>query len=215
MTQEPFLALACASLIAFLFGLAVCFGGYRLFLILLPIWGFFFGLYFGAQAMQALFGEGFFATVTSWVVGFVTGAVFGVLSYLFYFIAVIVIAFSLGYTATSGLLMGIGLWSWLVWIVAVVVGAAVAFVTIRWNLQKWVIMIATALMGAGTIFGAFMLLFNPHADVLANPVKTALSQSPLLLILFLVLAVAGFVVQWRVNQAWKLEEYNRWQSEYQ
>jgi len=45
MVTDSFFALACAGLIAFLFGLALTFAGYRLFLILLPIWGFFFGLW--------------------------------------------------------------------------------------------------------------------------------------------------------------------------
>ena len=35
--------LLCMGLIGLLFGLAVVFGGYRLFIVLLPIWGFFFG----------------------------------------------------------------------------------------------------------------------------------------------------------------------------
>ena len=75
--------MACAGLIGILFGLAVCFVGYRLFLVLLPIWGFVFGLVLGAQTIQALFGEAFLATVTSWVVGFIVGGIFAVLSYLF------------------------------------------------------------------------------------------------------------------------------------
>lgn len=89
--------LFCVVVIAFLFGLVVAFGGYRLFLILLPIWGFFFGLFLGANAVQALLGLSLFASVTSWVVGFVVGAQFAVLSYLFYAVAVAVIAGSLGY----------------------------------------------------------------------------------------------------------------------
>ena len=76
--------LLCAGVIVFLFGMLVCFAGYRFFLFLLPIWGFFFGLWLGAESMQALFGVGAFATVTSWVVGFVVGVIFAVLSYLFY-----------------------------------------------------------------------------------------------------------------------------------
>jgi hypothetical protein len=59
MITDSFLALACAGLIGILFGLALCFAGYRLFIILLPIWGFFFGLALGAQTLQALFGMGF------------------------------------------------------------------------------------------------------------------------------------------------------------
>lgn len=53
MTTDSFLALACASLVAFIFGLVLCFDGYRFFLILLPIWGLFFGLVFCGIIVQA------------------------------------------------------------------------------------------------------------------------------------------------------------------
>jgi hypothetical protein len=211
MTTDSFLALACASLIAFIFGLVLCFGGYRFFLILLPIWGFFFGLVFGAQSMQMLFGTGFFAEVTSWVVGFVVGAVFAVLSYFFYFVAVALIAGALGYTAAVGLLLAIGLsMGPLVWIIGVVAGIALAAVTVIFNLQKWVIIIATSLLGAGVIFGAFLILFAPHATLLENPIKTALGQSPLLMITAIVVAIFGIIVQARANRAYTIESYNRW-----
>ena len=67
--------LLCMGLIALTFGLVVIFGGYRLFLVLLPIWGFFVGFLLGAQAIQALLGEALLITVTSWIVGFVVGAI--------------------------------------------------------------------------------------------------------------------------------------------
>ena len=211
MTTDSFLALACASLVAFIFGLVLCFDGYRFFLILLPIWGFFFGLVFGAQSMQMLFGTGFFAEVTSWVVGFVAGAIFAVLSYFFYFVAVALIAGALGYTAATGLLLAIGLNpGFLVWVVGVVAGIALAAVTIMFNLQKWVIIIATSLLGAGVIFGAFVILFAPHAALLENPIRVALSQSPLLMITAIVVAICGIIVQARVNRTYTIESYNRW-----
>lgn len=211
MTTDSFFALACASMIAFIFGLVLCFGGYRFFLILLPIWGFFFGLVFGAQSMQMLFGTGFFAEVTSWVVGFVVGAIFAVLSYFFYFVAVALIAGALGYTVATGLLLAIGLdMGALVWIVGVVAGIALAAVTVIFNLQKWVIIIATSLLGAGVIFGAFVILFAPHAALLENPIRVALSQSPLLMLTALVVAVLGIVAQVRLNRSYTIESYNRW-----
>ena len=125
MTTDSFFALMCGGLIALLFGLAVCFAGYRLFLVLLPIWGFFFGFGFGAQAVQAIFGDAFLATVTSWVVGFIVAALFAILAYLFYIFAVALIAGSLGYSVAVGLLTGIGmnfgLIVWLIGLVAAVV----------------------------------------------------------------------------------------------
>lgn len=214
MVGESFLALACAGLIGILFGLALAFAGYRFFLILLPIFGFFFGLAFGAQAIQALFGQAFLATVTSWVVGFIVGLVFAVLSYLFYLFAVALIAGALGYAVTVGLVQAIGLpMGWLLWIIGVVVGIIVAIVTLRFNIQKWVVMIATAVLGAGAIVGTMVLLFNPAAQFLQNPVRVALATSPFMVIVFLLVAVLGVIVQVRHNRNFTLDSYDRWSTE--
>ena len=212
MVTDSFFALACAGLIAFLFGLALTFAGYRLFLILLPIWGFFFGLWLGAQSIQVLFGVGFLSTVTSWVVGFIVGALFAVLSYLFYIFAVAVIAGSLGYYAAVGLLLAIGLnMNFLVWLIGIVAAVALAFVTIRFNLQKWVIIIATSLAGAAVVFGSFYVMFNPWTQLAENPIRALLGSSPLLMILALALAAFGIYAQYRNTQTFTLDSYNNWE----
>lgn len=211
MVNESFFSLMCAAIIAFLFGLALVFGGYRFFLILLPIFGFFFGLALGAQTIQALLGDGFFATVTSWAVGFIVGAVFAVLSYLFYIVAVAVIAGALGYAIGAGVMYALTPnFSFIVWVVGIIAAVVLIGVTLFFNLQKWVIMIGTAILGAAVILGGFILLFNPAAQALANPVAVALKQSPLLLILFIVVAAAGVFVQWRTGMQYSVVEYNRW-----
>ncbi len=38
-----------------------------------------------------------------------------------------------------------------------------------------------------------------------NPARAVIQSSALLILLFLVLGVLGFIAQWRVNQAWVLE----------
>jgi hypothetical protein len=211
MGTDSFLAIACAGLIGLLFGMALTFAGYRLFYFLLPLWGFIFGLAFGAQAMQALFGEGFLSTITSWVVGFIVGAVFALLSYLFWVVAVAVVAGGLGYTLTVGLLGYLGMdLNWLVWILGVVVGAIFIGAALFLNLQKWIVIIGTAVLGAGAVIGTFVLMFNPNAGALASPVKVAMSTSPLLTILFWVLAIAGIVVQYQHTRRYTIESYNRW-----
>ncbi|MBP1692315.1 MAG: hypothetical protein H6Q37_198 [Chloroflexi bacterium] len=205
------LELLCAGLIAMLFGLALCFWGYKFFLFLLPIWGFFFGLWLGAQTIQALFGTGAFSTVTSWVVGFIVGAVFAVLSYLFYMVAVAIIAGSLGYFAAVGILLALGLqMGFLVWLIGIVAAIALAAVTLMFNLQKWVIIIATSLMGAGIIFGGIYVMFNPWTDLLQNPIRAVLSYSPFLMICAIVVAIVGIVVQYRNNRNFTLDSYNNW-----
>lgn len=204
MPTEIFFTLACAGFIAFLFGLAMTFAGYKFFMILLPVWGFFFGLWLGAQSIQVLFGVGFLATVTSWVVGFIVGAVFAVLAYLFYLVAVAIIAGSLGYYVAVGLLLWLGLqMGFLVWLIGIVAAIALAAVTLIFNLQKWVIILATAVLGASTIIGVFGILFNPAARFLENPVQVMLQTSPLLMFLFLVLVIFGIIVQARTTRRLK------------
>jgi hypothetical protein len=213
LTSESFLALICAALIALTYGMFLSFMGYRLFILLLPIWGFFFGFAFGAQTLQALFGEGFLATVTSWIVGFVVAAIFAILSYLFYAVAVALIAGSLGYALGAGIMSAIGLdltvITWLVGMAGAVIMIVVAFV---FNLQKWVIIVATSVMGAVTIAGTFGLLFSPSARMIEQPVQAVVKASPLLVVVALLVAVAGIVVQARVNRFYEIESYNRWQQ---
>jgi hypothetical protein len=202
--------LFCATIIALLAGLVICVAGYRLFLFLLPLWGFFFGLFLGAQTLQAIFGVGFFSTVTSWVVGFIVGAIFAVLSYLFYAIAVALIAGSLGYALGAGFMHLIGLdWGLIVWLVGIVVAIAVIFVTFRFNLQKYVIIASTAVGGAAVIVGTFMfgLAGMTLAKFVENPIRYALSNSIIWTIIFLLLVAGGIFVQIVNTKEYEIEAY--------
>jgi hypothetical protein len=202
--------LLCASLIALVLGLVICFGGYRLFLVLLPVWGFFFGFFLGAQTLQAVFGGGFLATVTGWVVGFVVGAIFGLLAYFFYIVGVALLAGSLGYALGAGFMNLIGIDAGLlVWVVGIVVAIVVAGVTLFFNIQKYVIILATAIGGAGLTFGTLLLgaAGLSLAKLVENPLRRMLEGSPLLIILFIVMAVAGIVVQLRANRDYEIEAY--------
>jgi cytosine/uracil/thiamine/allantoin permease len=76
-----------------------------------------------------------------------------------------------------------------------------------------VIIIATSFLGAGATFATFILLFNPLAKFLENPVKVALSQSWFLLVLFALMVAAGIVVQYMQNKTYTLESYNNWETE--
>jgi hypothetical protein len=200
----------CSTLIALFLGLVVAFAGYRLFLTLLPFWGFFFGFALGAQSLQLLFGVGFLATVTSWVVGFVVGAIFAVLSYLFYAFAVAMVAGSLGYALGAGFMGLIGVdWNWLVWLVGIVLAIVVIGVTFWFNLQKYVIIVATAIGGAGVIVGTLMFGYigMTLAKFVENPIRFALDDSPLWTIFFLVLAGLGIAAQIYSTRAYEVESY--------
>lgn len=213
MTSDSFFALMCASIIGLLFGFVLAFSGYRFFLILLPIWGFFFGFGLGAQTIQAIFGTGFLSDVTSWVVGFIVAIVFAVLSYLFWYFAVALIGGSLGYAIGAGLvLMIFPSFGLIAWLVGIVLGVIFAIATMALNIQKWVVILATAVLGSGVILGTFLFLFGglPSAQLVANPVRAAISSSPLLIILFIIVAVLGFIAQYQTSRRWQIQEYNRW-----
>jgi hypothetical protein len=206
--------LLAGGLLLFL-GSLIAFGGYRLFLILLPIYGFFFGLSFGAHSVQALFGDGFLSTTTSWVVGFFAGLLFALLSYLFWSFAVAIAAGSLGYGLVAGFfgLFGADL-DVVVWIVGVVVGVLFAIAAIVLNLQKAIVIVSTALLGAWTIVGTFLFLFPTSAtpETLAeNGAKMVLDDHPLWFLIFAVVAALGMLFQFQVNRTYEIERYNRWE----
>ena len=208
--------LFCMGLIALLFGLALTFLGYKLMWIMLPIFGFFFGLGLGAQTVQVLFGGGFLATITSWVVGFVVGAIFAALSYLFYFLAVAIISGSFGYGATVGILTAIGLnMNFLVWIIGIIVGVAVALLVLRFNLQKWAVIIVTAVAGTSIVIFTLLAAFGQlnFLTLMMDPVRLAIQNSWLWLIFFLVVAGGGIWFQFVSNRGYDIEEWDRYSVE--
>lgn len=217
MTNDSFFALVIGGTIALLFGVTLLFAGYRFLWVLLPILGFFFGFGLGAQTVQALFGDAFLATITSWVVGFCVAVLFAMLSYLFYFMAVGLIGGALGYSLAVGLLEAIGLnFGFFVWLVGIVVGIAVAAAVLYFNVQKYAVIGATAVLGAGVIVGTFLFLFGalPSAEVAANPVRAALQQSPFWMISYLVLAILGIAGQIESTRHVEVETYNRFAEVY-
>ncbi len=201
------------GMILLFLGSLVAFAGYRLFLFLLPIYGFFVGLSIGAHSVQALFGDGFLSTTTSWVVGFFTGLLFAVLSYLFWVVAVAIVAGSLGYALVAGFfgLFGADL-DVLVWIVGVAVGIVFAIGAVVLNLQKPVVIVSTALLGAWSIVGTFLFLFtSATAEKIAEDgPKIVLDDHPLWFIIFVVVAAFGMVFQFQMNRGYEIEQYNRW-----
>ena len=196
-------------------GSLIAFAGYRLFLILLPIYGFFFGLAFGAHTVQALFGDGFLSTTTSWVVGFFAGLLFALLSYLFWAFAVAVVAGSLGYALVAGFfsLFGADL-DVLVWIVGVAVGIVFGIAALVMNLQKAIVIVATAFVGAWTIVGTFLFLFTSATpkSIAESGAKMVLDDHPLWFLIFAVVAALGMIFQFRINRNYEIERYNRWEA---
>lgn len=136
--------------------------GYRLALLLLPVWGFFVAFLIGAQVEQALIGDGYLATPIGSVVGGVLGLGFGVLSYLFWYVAVVIAFASVGsWLAWGGLtLVGspeIGLATVVLGLVA---GAAVVGVGLVTGVPLVLVVIITAVGGAHALVAGLLLVLG-------------------------------------------------------
>ncbi len=202
----------CIGVIGILFGLTALFAGYRLFLVLLPIWGFFAGFAIGAQALQALFGTGFLSELTSWIVGLVVGILFAVLSYLFYLVGVAILAGSIGYALGAGIIFAISPdWNLLAFLVGIVAAIVVAALVILLNIQKWVIILLTSIGGAGAIIAALLIMFGivSLADVGQNAIISYWRENWLWYLVGIALAVVGFIAQARSTSQYNIEPPNR------
>ena len=134
-------------------------------------------------------------------------------SYVFSIAAVGLLGFALGYALATGLLMAFGLdFGLVVSLVGSFAGLAVGAGVVLLNVQKYVVVGATALLGAGVIVGTFLSLFGglPPAELTQNPVRHALQTSPFWLLVFQAVAALGAGAQVVSTRRWEVDTYNRW-----
>ncbi len=203
------------ALLALIIGAALCFGGYRFARILFPIWGFFAGFQWGATAITQIFGGGFLATTTGWVVGLVTGLILAALAYFVYQLAVLILAASVGYYLGAGLLTAINIDSALLLFMAgIVVALAFAAAVVLFRLPKVFLILLTALGGAATIVYGILLLFGQVglSGLEFGAVGAIIRHSWLWFLIYLGVVVAGVIAQVRLNQAYEIEEWSYQQT---
>ncbi|NOX61803.1 MAG: DUF4203 domain-containing protein [Chloroflexi bacterium] len=199
------------GLIIVLIGLTFVFLGYRLFLVLLPVWGFFAGFWLGAQALTLVFGHGFLATTTGWIVGFFLGLIMALLSYLFYFLGVAVVAGLIGYSLGVGLMGLVGLGGGiLAFLVGVLFALIIMVITLALNLQKYVVILLSAWAGGVAVVTGALVLFGrltaATLRVQGDAVLAIAQVSPLWLLAALAIAAVGIVVQIRSNRTYTFEK---------
>jgi len=199
------------GLLALVAGVAFAFAGFRFFLILLPIWGFFAGFIFGANAITYLFGQGFLATTTSWVVGFVVALLFAALSYLYYWFAIVWLGASAGYALGIGAMAWLNIGGILAFIVGLAVAAALALAFIVLRVPKYLVLLATAFGGAfAAVTGVALILGRvPLADLAGGTVGAYVRDelSWLWMIAAVVLGAAGFIYQWQTTARLEMAAY--------
>jgi hypothetical protein len=68
------------GLVALAAGALFCFSGYRMFRLVIPIWGLFVGFGFGAGLVAAISGDRLLVAPLGWLLGLVTGLAFAALA---------------------------------------------------------------------------------------------------------------------------------------
>ena len=192
-------------------GVLLCFAGYRLFRVLITIWGFCIGFCIGAQIIASVFGQGFLATPLAWVVGCVSGLVLAACACALYAAAFTLLGAGLGYLAGVGLMTASGITSQgsLVVIVGLLFALFIAIITLALGVAKIVIIVDTALGGAGAIIlGILLLSGGIQGDYLdLGAVRAFIDASPGWVMLWMAIAVLGGLFQLQYTQRYRLEKY--------
>ena len=195
------------GLLGVLLGAAFCFNGFRWFLLLLPIWGLFVGFTTGASAVALLLNEGFLASVLGIGVGVALALVFALLSWFYWWGAILVVAGSLGYLVTHLVLEAIGFASdgFLTAVIAIAAGVILAFAALFANAPKFVAIILTAFAGASWLTAGIALVpgIIKTADLDQGPLVAVYQQGPFWIIVWGVLAAAGIIAQIQTTKRWE------------
>ncbi len=186
------------AIVAAVIGLAFAFGGWRFFLLLLPFWGFLVGFNVGTEAISALFGDGTFATLTSWVVGLVFAVAFALFSYLYYYAAIALMAGAVGYAIGASAWGIIGNEDGLIaLVIGLAVGAVLAIGVIVLNVPRLLVIVMTGLGGAAAVLAGWFILTGQIAtdNIRWIEVGALIRDSWFWLIVWGVIAAAGIIAQ--------------------
>ncbi len=196
---------ACAII---LIGAAFCFGGFKWFMILLPVWGFITGFSLGAYGVSSIFGEGILAMPVIIVAGAIIGLIFAVIAYLFFPVAIILMGASLGYFVGWTVIVSLGFEPGLIpALFGLIAAIVVALLAIRFHLPKLVIIVSTSLLGSIAIIIGIMLLIGDISlqGGLQELARYLMEASTAWRILWIALGAVGFVVQLHRAKAYEMD----------
>ncbi len=189
------------AIVAMLIGAAFAFAGWRFFLLLLPFWGLLVGFNVGTEVVTAIFGDGTFATVTSWAVGFVLALVFAVLSWMWWYFAVALLGASVGFALGQAAWGIIGSETGLIALVlGLVVGAVFGIGVLVLNVPRVLVIVLSGLGGAAAILAGWFVLTGaiPSDQIRWVMVGKEITSSWFYLIVWAVIAGAGMIAQLKV-----------------
>ena len=204
------------GLLAILVGAAFCFQGYLALRLIIPIWGALAGFSFGAGLVAAISGDGFLSTAIGWIVGIVFAILFAVIAYLYYAVSVVIAMGAIGFMLGTSLMYALDVhWRWLVALVGIAAGVLLAILAIVADLPMMLLIVLSALGGAGAITGGLLLLFGGvEVDEFTDEVIEHADHSWWWYAIYVVLAVAGIMFQVRSTNRLKMSIREAWEADF-
>lgn len=188
------------GLLAIAVGALFCFRGFMTMRVVIPIWGAFTGFVLGAGLVDAATDDGFLGSALSWFAGFGLAVVFGAIAYIYYEITVMIAMGAIGFSLGTSAMVALGVsWSWLIILIGVAAGTALAFAAIVGDLPAVLLVVLTALGGASiTVFGTMLVGgVIDTADFESVTATEQLDDDWWWYAMYVVLAVVGIVAQFR------------------
>ncbi|HYJ11991.1 MAG TPA: DUF4203 domain-containing protein [Thermomicrobiales bacterium] len=200
------------GILIILLGLFITVAGLPVFILALPLLGFFFGFFVGAAGTEALFGDGFLSTVSGWIAGFVVGVIFALLSWFFWYVGVFFAAGALGSLLGTGIVEAFGSDSeWLIFIAGLLGIVVLVGLTLVLNIPTYIIIVSTAIAGASLLITGILLVFNQveFEELGHGTAAAAIEESWFWLIAWGVAAAIGMLCQIAMKNAVELPD-ERW-----
>lgn len=136
----------------------LCFKGNVSARMVLAKWGALVGFVLGGSIANATPGDSFLQSGESWLVGALFGFVVGMLAYMFYEVAMVVLLASAGFFLAAAIIIIFGLdWSWLTVLIVSLVGVAAGLYSFVYKLPKSLVVGAATLSGAAVFTVGMML----------------------------------------------------------
>jgi hypothetical protein len=191
-----------AGLLTAVVGVLLCFGGLRFFRFLMLVVGFIGGFTLGGLAVAVITKTNFVGNLAGWIVALLAGFVLAGFAYAIYVAGVAVIGGGVGYGVALGVMVALG-YDAAAWLTqGVAVGAAVVAIILTFllNVHRALVIFYTALSGAAIMVAGFLVIDGklPLDTQRALDGVNYLRGSPVWLLVWAVLALAGIGAQWQM-----------------
>jgi hypothetical protein len=197
------------GILVLLFGVGIATMGLRVWFWMLPILGFMAGFFLGTILIYQLAGDGILATALSWIVGFVAGIAFALISWFWWYFGVIIAAGSTGAALATALFASFGVDSdWVLFTVAIIGAALFAFGALVLNLPIYLVIANTAIFGGLAVISGLLLLFDriDLEELGEGHAVAAVNDSLWWWLLWVAVAAAGVFMQLRYTALVALPE---------